>query len=809
MKCLTADEIATGEYSDVVASFGQKAAGLLLVPKAWRPAFAVISAGVFDDWLGNGDALTADALEAIDKLIVDLAPSLGMNCLLRSSATDETLNERGNYLSLEVDLSAGSAGLAAAAQQIFENYRVKGGQGKMCLILQRRILASNQGYLSNELRMVDKPYRWIVETEIRTVEGRIPETTSISAKQGADFSTDNPLICTSIGELRARLRSVAKHFWKSAKGRLLLEWCWDGSRLWIVQRDQTSEKAGGINPFELLDKGLSAPALEDGQVFRRHQPGSSSPWPKLRKVASFGTGIAPPPHRLFYGNAARVRTALSTPASRAALVDEINALTNGRAVIRTDTTIGGYNLPRTNTVDGRQAVEWLAEKLDGIDKDADTVFILHAFIHAKAAAWSYYKRGDGHVRVDGLWGLADGMQYYPCDTFVYYPKSQKEIETLRFKGHVLLETAGGKWDVVDVDQNFARKRSLTKAQVSDIAQRTIEIAERTQADAQIMWFSGVPPQFSLGENLPWFTATAEQNIIETRSHLLRSIVISHVDDLTRLSNIAPNSVKVILTPSGEDIRSDAFIDAVGEVCRERNLPVEIQGSILSHAYHQLARAGVHVFCAEPGKTQPALRQRKSFDKLVRDQIPQHIESRGESVTSARIDTEELERALIAKLLEETTEFLTAKPGAAKSEELADMLEVLRGLASTSNVTFAEIESKADKKRIKRGGFELGVILRSTNLAFDEETETLFSEIKHDLRSRVRLSDLSDHAKRSDKATLPIDRLLSNEVVRRSLQHGQQSATIRAEMEAGNVVLTLEHVVDLGVHHQPDLLQPEQ
>jgi len=806
MECFTAEEIETADLGNVAASFGQKAAGLLLVPKPWRPTFAVISAQAFDDWVAHGGALTAEALKGVERLIADLVPILGLSCLLRSSATDETLSERGNYISLEIDLSAGREGLSAAIQQIFENYRGKGAQGKMCLILQRRIVASNQGYLSNELRVVDKPYRWVVETEIRTTEGRIPETTSISAKQGADFSTENPLICTSAGELRSRLRSVAKHFWKSAKGRLLVEWCWDGSRLWIVQRDQSPEKAGGINPFELLDKGLSAPALEEGQIFKRHQPGSSSPWPKLKKVASFGTGVTPPPHRLFSCNAATIRKALLVPASRAALIDEINALTNGRAVIRTDTTVGGYNLPRTNTVDGRQAVEWLTARLSGIDKDADAVFILHAFIHAKAAAWSYYKRGEGHVRVDGLWGLADGMQYYPCDTFLYYQKSQKEIETLRFKGHVLLEGAGGNWDVVDVDQHFARKRSLTKAQVRDIAERTIEIAERTQADAQIMWFVGVPPQFSLGENLPWFTATAEQNIIETRSHLLRAIVISNVDDLKRLHNIAPNSVKVILKPSGEDIRSDAFINAVGEVCRERNLPVEIQGSILSHAYHQLARSGVHVFSAEPGKTQPELRQRKSFDKLVRDQIPQYIESRGESVTSARIDTEELERALIVKLLEETTEFLTAKPGPAKSEELADMLEVLRGLASTSKVAFPEIESRADKKRAKRGGFELGVILRSTNLGIDEESEVLFSDIKYDLRSRVRLSDLSDRTKRSNKATLPTDRLLSNEVLRRTLEHRQQSVTIRAEMETGNVVLTLEHVVDLGADDQIDLIE---
>jgi hypothetical protein len=51
------------------------------------------------------------------------------------------------------------------------------------------------------------------------------------------------------------------------------------------------------------------------------------------------------------------------------------------------------------------------------------------------------------------------------------------------------------------------------------------------------------------------------------------------------------------------------------------LPVEVRGSILGHAYHQLLEAGVVVFTAEPSKKVLEVREGKAFDKLVRDQIP--------------------------------------------------------------------------------------------------------------------------------------------------------------------------------------------
>ena len=628
----------------------------------------------------------------------------------------------------------------------------------------------------------------------------------LSAKQATAYNVGDPLICTSRAELTARLRSVARQFWREAKGRLLLEWCWDGSRLWILQRDHCVELTDGVNPQSVLDITAAVPALEEGQYFRRYQVGPSSPWAKLRKVADFGTSNTTPPHRLFYATAGTIRGQLATERGRIDLAHEIEALTAGRAVIRTDSTVGGYNLPRTHTVTGDEAVEWMQGQLDSLSDDANTVFILHAFIHARAAAWSYFKRGDPNVRVDGLWGLADGMQFYPFDTFLYFPGPAKEVSTTRFKSHVLMEREGGEWRICDVEQLYARRRSLSTAEVKDIAERTIEIARRTNSDVQIMWFVGIPLKFNLGATLPWYMATAEQNIVEQRSQLLRSVTIRASADLDKLAEYEPNSVKVILEPSAADIRSETFIEAVAKTCLQLRLPVEIRGSILSHAFHQLTKAGVQVFNAEPGKTSLELRQRKSFHKLVRDNIPEYIEEQGERVSSARIDGTELVRALVSKLIEETAELLAAKTDGQRVEELADMLEVLRGLASSCNIPMKDVESKANKKREKRGGFERGIVLQSTSLASETQPQDpLFDEIRKERQSRVKLRDLADRNRKPERTNIPAEELLSGLIAQRTLQIGTQRVSIRVELDSGNIAVTLDRVTDMSNSDQVDLL----
>lgn len=92
-------------------------------------------------------------------------------------------------------------------------------------------------------------------------------------------------------------------------------------------------------------------------------------------------------------------------------------------------------------------------------------------------------------------------------------------------------------------------------------------------------------------------------------------------------------------------------------------------------------------------------------KLVRDRIPQIIESKGETCASRRLADEEYEPALINKLLEESHELACAGSSQERLEEAADVYEVLAEIAAVSGFTLADVEAAADRKREERGGFQ--------------------------------------------------------------------------------------------------------
>ena len=98
-------------------------------------------------------------------------------------------------------------------------------------------------------------------------------------------------------------------------------------------------------------------------------------------------------------------------------------------------------------------------------------------------------------------------------------------------------------------------------------------------------------------------------------------------------------------------------------------------------------------------------------KLVRDRIPEIIEAAGGQAATRLLDQAERLPALLAKLQEESNELRTAASPAEQREELADALEVLRGIASELGLPWADIESAAARKRAKRGGFEAGIWLQ--------------------------------------------------------------------------------------------------
>ena len=101
---------------------------------------------------------------------------------------------------------------------------------------------------------------------------------------------------------------------------------------------------------------------------------------------------------------------------------------------------------------------------------------------------------------------------------------------------------------------------------------------------------------------------------------------------------------------------------------------------------------------------------KVYNKLVRDNIPSIIENDGCKCVTKILNEKEYKVELYKKLQEETNEVINTSNKEETLEELADVLEVLKTIAKLNNKDLDDIIEIANKKRLKRGGFEKRIFL---------------------------------------------------------------------------------------------------
>lgn len=104
-----------------------------------------------------------------------------------------------------------------------------------------------------------------------------------------------------------------------------------------------------------------------------------------------------------------------------------------------------------------------------------------------------------------------------------------------------------------------------------------------------------------------------------------------------------------------------------------------------------------------------------YNKLVRDKIPEIIESSGKKCEIEILNDEQYLEYLNKKIMEEVKEYL--KSG--EIEELADLEEVLRAILITKNVTHEKFEKIRIAKINKRGAFEKKLLLKRTYIDGEE------------------------------------------------------------------------------------------
>jgi predicted house-cleaning noncanonical NTP pyrophosphatase (MazG superfamily) len=104
-----------------------------------------------------------------------------------------------------------------------------------------------------------------------------------------------------------------------------------------------------------------------------------------------------------------------------------------------------------------------------------------------------------------------------------------------------------------------------------------------------------------------------------------------------------------------------------------------------------------------------LAMRITYNKLVRDQIPEIIQADGHRAVIRILDQESYRAALLEKLAEEAQEAREA-PAELLDVELADVLEVLQAIAQAHDLSWNDILEIAKRKRAERGAFENRIFL---------------------------------------------------------------------------------------------------
>ncbi|MBR0327196.1 MAG: nucleoside triphosphate pyrophosphohydrolase [Clostridia bacterium] len=100
---------------------------------------------------------------------------------------------------------------------------------------------------------------------------------------------------------------------------------------------------------------------------------------------------------------------------------------------------------------------------------------------------------------------------------------------------------------------------------------------------------------------------------------------------------------------------------------------------------------------------------KAYNKLVRDRIPEIIETSGKTCKTEILSDEKYLEMIDAKLDEELAEYHKDQ----NIEELADLLEVIYAAAIARGYTPAELEAVRAEKAEKRGRFEKKILLIET------------------------------------------------------------------------------------------------
>ncbi|WP_452597583.1 nucleoside triphosphate pyrophosphohydrolase, partial [Pontimicrobium sp. MEBiC01747] len=672
-------------------SFGLKSLGLLKILE-YTPKFLLLSNELFKLSKGDNNIFKKNLKNVVQEIISVFGSE--EEIIIRSSGIDENINQRGMFSSKIILAGLNEINLNKTINSLyfdFENNKLS-EESTICLIVQIYIKPIAKGHLSNERRVSRNNNTWVYEIEESNLN-HLKNIDRIRSKKTKSTQKINMFLQSS-KEIEIVLRNFSGIFIEDDK-RFHIEWVYGKSKMYIVQID-TENKFEGITPGSRWKYNRINTSNEYYKILKSVSEFGSN-WKKLKSVETFKKCNLPHGN-IFILQDENIFNQITNDVFVTDLEEDLKKLLQNPIVIRTDCNEmeNTFLLPRTTTISLiKECKFFLSNTLKKFKKEGvafhNICFLMHHYISSKACALTLAKPDIPRVRVDSTWGLPDGLHCFPYDTFEVNVFTEEVKKTLNSKHEYLDCNLEGDWIAVKSGWDWDWKPSLTENQLDKIANFSYEVAKELNKPVGIMFFVGVDELTLYPEVLPWYyTLEVPDSTFEASEIIFpkKTFIISEPKELNQLKQSALSKdtvVKLKLNP--KHIRNHKFITEIGQYLSKKDIPLILEGSILSHVFYILKRLNVNLKCTDPFKIDYP---KQSFNKLVRDLIPTKISSHGELPIIQSLSKDLLVDKLKGKAIEEAYELFREKDKDNILEEMADLYEILISLSTLLGESFEKV-----------------------------------------------------------------------------------------------------------------------
>lgn len=751
-----------------ITAIGRKGFGLSCIPTVWTKPFFVVTA--------DSDLSESALMAAMSRLNINSSDNL----LVRSSGVDESIEQRGALISERCLGSRIKEHIERLKQQIHDLQ--DGNASPVHWVVQPLIATKAKGHLSNERRLNKDLRDWVAEVEASPGSPSEAHRIAIRTWRDDTHRSEQVLVCDYRANLTDQLETVARWTY-DRKLRVHYEWVWDGAQLFIVQADNCEDEQKGVDPKTLVHGTSHDAGAIELKLFRVASAEDYKNFRKLENAAIYKKQGYDVGGFFVLDDPVAIAQLLESGECGDHLKADLSVLTKRPLVIRTDgKSIPDEKkqmLPRSDELRSQEAalsylVSTFTEKIiaAGLEKTG-LCLIAHHFIPATSSAWCKAHPDQRRVRIESLWGIPEGLYWYAYDVFDVdthvsklapdqrQPDELKIRERLRYKERFVAPDEHGAWIVQQTAAGPDWGRSIQREEwIKEIAWTSRRIASAVGKSVIVMWFIDIPQSISSHRVIPWYHEPSHRESPPSKAAPRKKsssqieYVIQNTADWELLQKALSEGAaisRVRVEPTEPElVRSQKFAGALAESAKKYNFVVELSGGILSHAYYMLTRQGCEVECVDLDDYATE-EDEAEFNKLVRDKIPELIQSRGENVELVRLEGEALIEALRCKLIEESFEVFDARTTTQITEELADLLEVANALATRLGITNEAIDATRKKKGEGRGVFDRALMLTRTALV----PPLFHSNLPEAIGEEGISSELSKHQKTiSDITKLP-------------------------------------------------------